>query len=65
MLGGHSPLMMALQHMKAALELIDQINEAPDVGAHLDLAICRLQESLDRPHQREIVTGTISVLRNH
>jgi hypothetical protein len=30
--------------MKTALELLDRSDDAHDVGAHLDLAICRLSE---------------------
>lgn len=36
----------ALVRMEDALELLDRCDEAADVGAHLDLAICRLREVL-------------------
>jgi hypothetical protein len=35
-------LSQALRLMQDALQLLDEANAAPDVGAHLDLAICRL-----------------------
>ena len=37
----------ALALMEQALALLDRDDLAPDVGAHLDLAICRLREVLD------------------
>lgn len=36
----------ALNHMEGALELLNGCNGAWDVGAHLDLAICRLRDLL-------------------
>jgi hypothetical protein len=36
-------LQSALTHMKAALDLLDQADASGNVGAHLDLAICRLE----------------------
>lgn len=36
----------ALNLMKEALRLLDDAEAAADIGAHLDLAIQRLQESL-------------------
>lgn len=41
---GNHDLRHALSLMKTALELLDRSNDAHDVGAHLDLAICRLSE---------------------
>jgi hypothetical protein len=38
----------ALARMKAVLEELDRANAPGDVGAHLDLAICRLEEFLTR-----------------
>lgn len=38
----------ALKLMEDALELLDRCDGAFDVGAHLDLAICRLRESIHR-----------------
>ena len=43
------PLRQALDLMKAALVLLDEGQAPPDIGAHLDLAICRLSETLERP----------------
>jgi hypothetical protein len=40
------PLAAALDLMRRALELIDQSSTAPDVGAHLDLAIDKLSDRL-------------------
>jgi hypothetical protein len=39
-------LTKALEMMRAALELLDRANGPADVGAHLDLAVCRLEERL-------------------
>jgi hypothetical protein len=36
----------ALELMVEALEIIDRCDAALDVGAHLDLAICRLRDLL-------------------
>lgn len=38
----------ALDHMEQALQLIDRCDDATDVGAHLDLAICRLRDLMGR-----------------
>jgi len=43
------PLGRALDLMKTALLLLDGAEASPDIGAHLDLAICRLSETLDLP----------------
>ena len=40
------PLGHALRLMKDALHLLDEADAAPDVGAHLDLAIHRLDAAL-------------------
>lgn len=34
----------ALGHLQAALELLDGAEASPQIGAHVDLAICQLQE---------------------
>lgn len=34
----------ALQQMESALQLIDEAAVPGDIGAHLDLAVCRLKE---------------------
>lgn len=38
----------AFIHMEKALRLLDTCEEATGVGAQLDLAICRLEETLSR-----------------
>lgn len=43
-----SPLGQALALMRTALVLLDEADAPADIGAHLDLAICRLGEMLDR-----------------
>ena len=47
--GPHAPLGRALALMIDALRLLDEGEAPADIGAHLDLAICRLSEALDRP----------------
>jgi hypothetical protein len=37
----------ALRLMRAALEILDNCDGPPDVGAHLDLAIARLESHVD------------------
>ena len=37
----------ALNHMEEALELLDGCGDGSDVGAHLDLAICRLRDLIE------------------
>lgn len=39
-------LLQALESMRLALRLLDEAEGPPDVGAHLDLAICRLTDSI-------------------
>jgi hypothetical protein len=34
----------ALSYMEVALELLDEAEAPADIGAHLDLALCRLRE---------------------
>ena len=46
MLGSTENLRHALSLMETALILIDEAEAAADVGAHLDLAIHRLRETL-------------------
>lgn len=61
--GSQDPrLLQALASMKAALVLLDDADASPDVGAHLDLAICRLETSMElEPSSAEPVpTITIS-----
>lgn len=41
----------ALARMQSALNLIDKTNGPGDVGAYLDLAICRLQEAIGQIRQ--------------
>jgi hypothetical protein len=41
-------LEQALSHMEAALDSLDAADAPADVGAHLDLAICRLREVLGK-----------------
>ena len=36
----------ALRHMKRALKLLDMLDLDVEVGAHLDLAVCRLRKAL-------------------
>lgn len=38
----------ALKMMEQALELLDCCEDVFDVGAHLDLAICRLRDAMER-----------------
>lgn len=40
------PLQKALLHMQAALQVLDDANAPADIGAHLDLALNRLQEHM-------------------
>lgn len=37
-------LKQALSYMQSAIELLDGLHAPADIGAHLDLAICRLQD---------------------
>ena len=43
---GAETLKFALEKMRAALELLDRTDAPADVGAHLDLAVCRLETHL-------------------
>lgn len=50
----------ALAYMEQALELLDRCEGTLDVGAHLDLAICRLRDVLGHssidPGERQRLT---------
>ena len=41
-------LQTALANMKSALSLLDDAEAPDDIGAHLDLAICRLESFLKK-----------------
>lgn len=41
-------LQSAMDNMQAALELLDEAGAPADVGAHLDLAICRIRDVIRR-----------------
>ncbi|HET7604668.1 MAG TPA: hypothetical protein VFK28_01190 [Sphingomicrobium sp.] len=43
---GDDPLGEALAFMESALKLLDRAAAPAHIGAHLDLAICELQESI-------------------
>lgn len=49
-------LQSAMAMMLAALEILDEAGAPADVGAHLDLAICRLREviRLNDHHVRHV-----------
>lgn len=49
----------ALALMERALELLDACGSGNDVGAHLDLAICRLRERL-RLTPTDLLNGDLS-----
>ncbi len=36
----------ALGHLQAALDLLDDAEASPQIGAYVDLAICQLQEAI-------------------
>ena len=37
----------ALAHLEEALSILDELDIPADVGAHVDLAICRLRDRLE------------------
>lgn len=41
----------ALALLKQALAILDAIEAPGDIGAHVDLAICRLHDQLQRNHE--------------
>ena len=43
---GDERLLKAWLHMQAALKLLDQVDAPADIGAHLDLAICRVEAAI-------------------
>lgn len=44
--GDEEKLWRAEMHLEAALRLLDETDVPADVGAHVDLALCRLKEAL-------------------
>lgn len=42
-------LLKAVAYMDCALQLVDQADAPADIGAHLDLAICRLKDIMPEP----------------
>lgn len=47
-------MQLALKIMQDALLLLDSAGAPPDIGAHLDLAIVRLKESISRKDDSQI-----------
>lgn len=43
---GHVKLSEARRLMNQALDILDELGEPGDIGSHLDLAICRLENHL-------------------
>lgn len=43
---GQDMVRQALAYMTSALELLDRAKAPAQIGAHLDLAICELQDSI-------------------
>ena len=54
-------LQSALSNMESALQILDNADAPPDIGAHLDLAICRLKDAVGGfpPHAAGLSGGTI------
>lgn len=50
-------LAKALSQMESALKLLDQTDAPHDIGAHLDMAICRLRDRLP-PHPGQVHTSS-------
>ena len=48
----NNQLVEALQLMQRALRLIDEADGPPDIGAHLDLAISRLDDLIQSSEQK-------------
>lgn len=45
----------ALGHLQAALDLLDDAEASPQIGAYVDLAICQLQELIaSEPNGRKV-----------
>lgn len=42
----------ALAHLEAALAILDDLDISADVGAYIDLAICRLRDRLQDTERR-------------
>jgi hypothetical protein len=38
----------ALQHMQSAMRILDDTRAPDEIGPHLDLAMCRLEEAMGR-----------------
>jgi hypothetical protein len=54
-------LVAAQRHMAAALDLLDEVDAPSDIGAHLDLALQRLQDFLnDGNHVNSSVVESFS-----
>jgi cytosine/adenosine deaminase-related metal-dependent hydrolase len=57
-------LKLAHQHMQQALNLIDESKCDLEVGAHLDLAICRLREVLTSKEMSSKYDNAVSLHGN-
>ncbi len=42
-------LKSAMANMQAALRILDDVGAPADIGAHLDLAICKLAQVISEP----------------
>jgi hypothetical protein len=49
-------LLKVLALLGSALEILDAVDAAPNVGGHIDLAICRLREILQAELEAEHVS---------
>jgi len=54
-------LVDALAHLQSALELLDRANAPGQIGAHVDLAICQLQDEIGSGSE---TSGSISLGTN-
>jgi len=61
----HLKLKQALHSMEAALQLLDEADAPADLGAHLDMAICRLNELLPAPSRRSRISEAGSQDNGH
>jgi len=44
------PLLLAMEFLRSALELLDEAGAPSDIGAHVDTAIGRLADVIDQPN---------------
>ncbi|WP_126173883.1 hypothetical protein [Altericroceibacterium xinjiangense] len=59
----HDSWREGLNRLRAVLQFLDEIGAPDDVRAHVDLAICRFEDQMDRPSSDALPDQLAKLLR--